>query len=212
MNFTHTKRIDWFGNFHCEKWLIGSVVMEIWWQNYWILLLFSNQMCKITHSQIRFLVPLFFKTINDFQALFKENFPFSRHIEKSSTFQDRIQIQALFKVCGNHGPVNSLFSQVECSFTTERIKMILYRLCQENRKIYGFFFKTFVVSLYRFHCTIFIFTTEKWLDWVLTVKLLSGEFHRAWLTHCSRVMHICVCLNIIGSDNGMSSCRHQAII
>ena len=156
MNFTHTKRIDWFGNFHCEKWLIGSVVMEIWWQNYWILLLFSNQMCKITHSQIRFLVPLFFKTINDFQALFKENFPFSRHIEKSSTFQDRIQIQALFKVCGNHGPVNSLFSQVECSFTTERIKMILYRLCQENRKIYGFFFQNFCgliiqVPLYNIH-------------------------------------------------------------
>ena len=50
------------------------------------------------------------------------------------------------------------------------------------------------------------------MAWVLTVKLLSGEFHHAWLTHCSRVMHICVGLNIIGSDNGMLSCRHQAII
>ena len=39
---------------------------------------------------------------SNFQALFKENYHFSRQIEKSSTFQDRIQIQALFKVCGNH--------------------------------------------------------------------------------------------------------------
>ena len=48
-------------------------------------------------------MPLIFQDYKShFQALFKENFPFSRQIEKSSTFQDSIQIQALFKVCGNH--------------------------------------------------------------------------------------------------------------
>ena len=34
-----------------------------------------------------------------------------------------------------------------------------------------------------------------------------------WLTHWGRVTHICVCkLTIIGSDNGLSPGRHQAII
>ena len=52
-----------------------------------------------THNQIKFLVPLFFKLIDsNFQALFKENCQFSRQIENSSTFQDRSQTQALFKV------------------------------------------------------------------------------------------------------------------
>ena len=55
------------------------------------------------HKQTTFLEPIFFKAItSNFQALFKENWQFSRQIEKSSTFQDSIQIQALFKVCGNH--------------------------------------------------------------------------------------------------------------
>ena len=51
---------------------------------------------------------LIFRAINfqahksHFQALFKENYKFSRQVEKSSTFQDNHQIQALFKVCGNH--------------------------------------------------------------------------------------------------------------
>ena len=44
-----------------------------------------------------------------FQALFKENFPFSRQVEKSSTFQDNIQIQALFKVCGNHANTSTSY-------------------------------------------------------------------------------------------------------
>ena len=35
-------------------------------------------------------------------SIFKENCQFSRQIEKSSTFQDNSQIQALVKVCGNH--------------------------------------------------------------------------------------------------------------
>ena len=53
--------------------------------------------------QINFLGPLIFKPIKShFQALFKENYKFSRQVEKSSTFQDNHQIQALFKVCGNH--------------------------------------------------------------------------------------------------------------
>ena len=73
--------------------------MEIWWQNYLIVLLFSIQMCKITHEQIR---PSGAKIFQDHKVIFKENFQFSRQIEKSSTFQDNIQFQALFKVCGNH--------------------------------------------------------------------------------------------------------------
>ena len=55
------------------------------------------------YKQIKFLEPLFFKVIkSNFQALFKENWQFSRQLEKSSTFQISIQIQALFKVSGNH--------------------------------------------------------------------------------------------------------------
>ena len=49
------------------------------------------------------MVQLFFKPKKgNFQALLKENCQFARQIEKSSTFQDSSQIQALFKVCGNH--------------------------------------------------------------------------------------------------------------
>ena len=59
-------------------------------------------MCK-THKEIKFLGVIIFQAQNiSFQALFKGNYQFSRQIEKSSTFQDRSQIQALFKVCGNH--------------------------------------------------------------------------------------------------------------
>ena len=67
-------------------------------------LLKSNiQHAQNTHKQIMFVGPLFSKPIkSDFQALFKENYQFLRQIEKSSTFQDSSQIQALFKVCGNH--------------------------------------------------------------------------------------------------------------
>ena len=67
-------------------------------------LLKSNiQHAKHTHKQVRFVGPLFFKPIkSNFQALFKKNCQFSRQIEKSSSFQDCSQIQALFKVCGNH--------------------------------------------------------------------------------------------------------------
>ena len=37
--------------------------------------------------------------------------------------------------------------------------------------------------------------------------------HRAWLTHWGRMTHICVSkLNTIGSDNGLSPDRRQAII
>ena len=47
-------------------------------------------------NQIGFLEPLLFKPVKiHFQALFKENWQFSRQIKKSSTFQDSIQIQAL---------------------------------------------------------------------------------------------------------------------
>ena len=35
-----------------------------------------------------------------------ENCQFSTQIEKLSTFQDGSQIQALFKVCGNHDKVS----------------------------------------------------------------------------------------------------------
>ena len=55
------------------------------------------------HKPIKFLGPLFLKSVKiHFQALFNENCQFSRQIEKSSTFPDSSQIQAYFKVCGNH--------------------------------------------------------------------------------------------------------------
>ena len=58
---------------------------------------------------MKFLGPLFFKPLNsNFQALFKENWEFSRQIEKSNNFQVS-QIQALSKVCGTHAPLFSLF-------------------------------------------------------------------------------------------------------
>ena len=60
------------------------------------------------HKQIKFLESLIFNPINsNFQALFKENCQFSRWVEKSSTFQDSSQIQALFNVCGNHAVITS---------------------------------------------------------------------------------------------------------
>ena len=63
-----------------------------------------------THKQIRFLEPLFLKSIKSyFQALFKENWQFSKQIDKSSTFQDSIQFQALFKVSGNHDKAKDSF-------------------------------------------------------------------------------------------------------
>ena len=84
--------------------ITGSVMTDVK-----IKLWNQNHMCKMgrwvkAHKKIEFLGPLFIKPINsNFQALFKDNCQFSRQIEKSSTFQDRSQIQALFKVCGNHG-------------------------------------------------------------------------------------------------------------
>ena len=61
-------------------------------------------MRKKSHKQIKFEGPLFFKPIkNHFQALFKDICQFASQIEKSSTFQYKSQIQALFKFCGNHG-------------------------------------------------------------------------------------------------------------
>ena len=64
-------------------------------------IIFSNQMCKIK-KHIKFLSPLFLKPIKSYvQALFKENCQFWRQIEKSNTFQESIQIQALFRDCGN---------------------------------------------------------------------------------------------------------------
>ena len=63
----------------------------------------SPWIIKNKYKQIKFVGPLFFKPIkSNFQALFEENCQFSRQIEKSNTFQDISQIQALFKVCGNH--------------------------------------------------------------------------------------------------------------
>ena len=64
------------------------------------------------YKQIRFLEPFFSKAIKTwnghFQTLLKEKWQISRQIEKSSTFQHNIQIQALFNVCGSHG-INLIF-------------------------------------------------------------------------------------------------------
>ena len=57
-------------------------------------------------------------------------------------------------------------------------------------------------------------------SWSFPVKLLTCECHRIslmrsqlWLTHWGRVTDICVSkITIIGSDNGLSPGRHQAII
>ena len=46
----------------------------------------------------------------------------------------------------------------------------------------------------------------------LTIKELTGISHKA-LTHWGRVVHICISkLIIIGSNNGLSTGRRQAII
>ena len=68
------------------------------------------KMHKKQHTKtLKFLGVIIFQAHNsNFQALFKGNCQFSRQIEKSSTFQDRSQIQALFKVCGNHVPMRGL--------------------------------------------------------------------------------------------------------
>ena len=86
----------------------GSIVVEIWWQYYRIPYFFSNQMCLLHNKCTNrlgfyFCNPYFFQdTKNNFQAFFMENWQFSRQIEKSSTFQDSIQIQVVFKVCENN--------------------------------------------------------------------------------------------------------------
>ena len=66
---------------------------------------------------------------------------------------------------------------------------------------YGIDFKSVVYSLYKIS------------SWALCDELLSGKSHRISLTHWGRVRHICVSkLTIIGSDNGLSPGRRQAII
>ena len=67
--------------------------MEIWWQNYWIVLLFSIQHT----NRLDFLVPIFFKIIKSSSSTFQGKFPifkadwkikhFSRQHSNSSTFQ-----------------------------------------------------------------------------------------------------------------------------
>ena len=62
--------------------------MEISWQNYWIVLLLSIQMCKLTPWQVRLSGAYIFQ---DQKVIFKH---FSRKI---SHFQGRLKNQALFK-------------------------------------------------------------------------------------------------------------------
>ena len=51
------------------------------------------------------------------------------------------------------------------------------------------------------------------LDQILNYKIKPISHHQGWLTHWGRVTHICVTkLTIIGSDNGLSPDRRQAII
>ena len=57
-------------------------------------------------------MPLILKPINShFQVLLNETSQLSKQIEKPSTFLDINQIQALFKVCGNHGIWSSSVQQ-----------------------------------------------------------------------------------------------------
>ena len=54
----------------------------------------------------------------------------------------------------------------------------------------------------------------KWCIYSRTIQTnLSATYRYGWLTHWSRVTHICVSkLTVIGSDNGLSPDRRQAII
>ena len=55
-------------------------------------------------------------------------------------------------------------------------------------------------------------TRPQWVKWRHLVRWL-GTIPNAFLTHWGRVTHICVSkLTIIGSDNGLSPGRRQAII
>ena len=58
-------------------------------------------------KSLRFALLFFKVTFSHFQALFWENISFSRQNEKSSTFQDSSQIQALFKVCVYFGMLST---------------------------------------------------------------------------------------------------------
>ena len=56
------------------------------------------------------------------------------------------------------------------------------------------------------------FWNMQYCNWMDNNPFVLG-FHRPWLTHWGRVMHIWVRkVTIIGSDNGLSPGQHQAII
>ena len=56
-------------------------------------------------------------------------------------------------------------------------------------------------------------TSQFWWDLTLEVQhFLRKHAYQSYLTHWGRVKHICISnLTIIGSDNGLSPGRHQAI-
>ena len=62
-------------------------------------------------------------------------------------------------------------------------------------------------------CVIIYGTTQIWFHNTVNVKISMHPNFVIWLTHWSRVTHICVSrLTIIGSDNGLLPDRRQAII
>ena len=103
---------------------------------------------------------------SNFQALFKGNCQFSRQIEKSSTFQDRSQIQALFKVCGNH--VNASSGMQKTSRFGQLCACLMswnahHRPCQE-------------ISTQRIFQPCFI------KIWKIFLKLSHGQTRSCWRT------------------------------
>ena len=75
---------------------------------------------------------------------------------------------------------------------------------------FTWFFKN-IFLIYRSQHAIVLYQKLWWRNWL--DLLYQCDVHSAMLTHWGRVTHICVSkLTIIGSDNGLSPGRRQAII
>ena len=69
-----------------------------------------------------------------------------------------------------------------------------------------------VIVIMQWYCVLVIFSLVRASNYQV-VHVHCVGYDGATLTHCGRVMHICVSkLTIIGSDNGLSPGRRQAII
>ena len=104
--------------------------------------------------------------------------------------------------CGRHGTLASQLSG-HCDVTSNRLWCHRLNVNQTSQKRGSLYEDRRLIVIYRFHtATCFLYC--KWHN-VMMVPLS--------LTHWGRATHICVSeLIIIGSDNGLSPGRRQAII